>query len=137
MTERLAELMHLEWLALMAEQGWHSPEDCPKWDERAQRSGWPFQPCDNCRSGLVPWPDVPEAVKEVNRRGVLRFLRELGITPEQAERGVNVGRAVEIANDMRGLGCLYDARGQQSSNHCVHDDRIEDLLRALGEVDRG
>ena len=144
MLERLAELMHEEWLDVMAEQDWHSPEDCPKWDARAQRSGWPFQPCENCRSGLVSWEDPPEAVKEVNRRGVLRFFRELGITPEQAKRGVNVGKAVEAATsaqknvqwliDMFGDGTLVECEACPARGYADFAlARLADTLCALGE----
>jgi len=83
MIERLAELMHEEWLALKAEQGYHPYGEC------GCKTGIVMR-CSHCRSGLVPWTDLPEEVKEVNRRGVRRFFKELGI-PEAAEAGWNQG----------------------------------------------
>ena len=83
MSERLAYLMHKEWLILKAEQGYHLPEDC-----RVTHC----HPCAKCRDDLVRWGHLSEEVREVNRRGVRRFLCEVGITPEAAEK-----RLAEIA----------------------------------------
>ena len=64
---------------MMFEQGWHSVGAC------GHRNGiGGILRCDHCRDGLVPWTNVPEAVKEVNRRGVHRLLKELGITLQDA-----------------------------------------------------
>ena len=94
---------------------------------------WDGSRCSKCRDDLVPWADLSEPVKEVNRRGVSRFFRELGITPEAAARmepGA-VGKAVEALRRTRprsGYGNTIPAiiRG------------IDDALRELGEeVPRG
>ena len=77
MIERLAELMHETWLEVMAEQGYHPRNTCGLYYTDT---------CDHCRDGLVPWVNVPEEVKEVNRRGVLAFFKALGVEREQAER---------------------------------------------------
>lgn len=89
MIERLAELMHLEWLAVMAEQGYHAgPHRFGAYD---------YENCEKCRGGLVPWAEVPEGVREINRRGVLAFFKALGVEREQAERMQpgSLGRAVQ------------------------------------------
>jgi len=77
--ERLAELMHIEWLEVMAKQGYHARNTCGLYYTDT---------CDHCRDGLVPWANLPEEVKEVNRRGVTRILAYLGLTPEMAEEMV-------------------------------------------------
>ena len=77
MIERLAELLHIEWLEVMEEQGYHARNTCGLYYTDT---------CDHCRDGLVPWFDLSEEVKEVNRRGVRRVLKELGITPKQTAR---------------------------------------------------
>ena len=123
MIERLAELMHEEWLAVMAEQGRHPPELCPHARE------YPCS-CPKCHDGMYEWADLPEQVKEVNRRGVLRFLRELGITPEAAARmepGA-VGKAVEAAERARYL--LAEWGGSDVPGV---DDELGKVLCALGE----
>lgn len=58
--EGLAKAMHETWLEVMAEQGFHP------------HGGhyYSTDECEKCRNGLVPWEEVPEEVKEVNRRGV-------------------------------------------------------------------
>ena len=76
MLERLAELMHQEWLALMAEQGYHPPPFCPNSS---------VGDCPKCRGGLLPWSTLTEEVKEVNRRGVGAVLREANIIVGVAE----------------------------------------------------
>lgn len=81
MIERLAEVMHKAWLRIMAEQGFHRPHDCPdkhvglvvKLDSGIMvEFGWAS--CVNCRSGLVPWSELSEDVKDVNRRGAAAML---------------------------------------------------------------
>ena len=67
--EALAEAMHVEWLAVMAEQGYHPELNCPS----IRGDG-----CGQCRRGLVPWSEVPEPVKEVNRRGARAMLKAIG-----------------------------------------------------------
>ena len=127
MIERLAELMHKEWLTLMAEQGHHQTETCPN---RPSKGLFAYSNCDKCRPGIVPWDDLPKEVKEVNRRGVLRFFRELNITPEAAKAGVNVGKAVEQLADARNL--------RTTSMMTEVQERIARALRFLGvEVDGG
>ena len=139
MIERLAELMHLEWLALKGEQGWHPVGEC---GHRNSIGG--ILRCDHCRSGLVPWAKLPGEVKEVNRRGVLRFFRELNITPEAARAGVNVGKAVEAATsaqknvqwliDMFGDGTLVECEACPARGYADFAlARLADTLCALGE----
>ena len=94
MLERLAELMHEEWLTLMAERGHHLTESCP---HRPKTGKFAWSNCTNCHAGMVPWAELPEEVKEVNRRGVLAFFKALGVEREQAERMQpgSLGRAVQ------------------------------------------
>jgi len=125
MSERLAELMHETWLEVMAEQGYHP--DVPGHTDLPPAAN---MRCPKCRSGLVPWCSLSVEVKEVNRRGVLRFFRELGITPEAAKAGVNVGKAVEQLADARNL--------RTTSMMTEVQERIARALRFLGvEVDGG
>jgi hypothetical protein len=92
----LAKRMHEAWLEVMEEQGYHDPDDRLCWDAEARRSGFPFVPCEKCRKGLVPWGQVPEPVKEVNRRGAKAMLSYLGF-PEGAEPEEGcVGKAIEV-----------------------------------------
>ena len=83
MIERLAELMHEEWLALMVERGHHLTESCP---HRPKTGKFAWSNCTNCHPGMLLWSNLPEEVKEVNRRGVRRFLKELGLTPKRVAR---------------------------------------------------
>ncbi|HUW14376.1 MAG TPA: hypothetical protein VM537_31930 [Anaerolineae bacterium] len=82
LVEHLAEKMHHEWLEVMAEQRYHA---------RPSKivPGKSFA-CGKCRDGLVPWGLVPEEVREVNRRGVRRILRELGLDKVQPTGGEEV-----------------------------------------------
>ena len=139
MSERLAELMHLKWLAVMAEQGRHPPELCPHARE------YPCS-CPKCHDGMYEWADLPEKVKDVNRRGVLRFFRELGITLEQAKVGVNVGKAVLDAQSVMLLLQNVQPYADKQASTGEEADLIacavrtailgaRDILLALGEVD--
>ncbi len=73
-----------ERLEVMAEQGYHAHDDCVNEVDRSR--------CPSCREGIVPWAEVPEPVKEVNRRGVRAFLSALGCKGDVVP---DVGGAVE------------------------------------------
>jgi len=126
-TERLAELLHEEWLVLKAEQGYHSA-DYHRGYALAGGPQWDGSRCSKCRDDLVPWADLSEPVKEVNRRGVRRFLKEVGL-PERMQKGA-VGKAVEQLADARNL--------RTTSMMTEVQERIARALRFLGvEVDGG
>ena len=108
-----AEAMHLAWLEVMAEQGYHSSESCPT---RPSTGIFAWTNCQWCRPGIVPWSDLPEEVKEVNRRGVRRLFEKLGFNPENPPEEGAAGKAREAAvngiayhdaNDTRSCDCRY------------------------------
>lgn len=95
----MAEVMHVGWLEVMAEQGYHHPLDCPRL--------YCSDECSDCRVGMVAWALVPEPVKEVNRRGARAMLAWLGFEgvpePRVAEKAVEELReAVEDAKAVPG-----------------------------------
>ncbi|HUW14381.1 MAG TPA: hypothetical protein VM537_31955 [Anaerolineae bacterium] len=120
LVEHLAKKMHHEWLEVMIEQGYHLFLDCPLTHPH---------PCAKCRDGLVPWDYLSEEVKEVNRRGVRRILKEVGLS-EKAQRGA-AGKAAEARVEALERGIEDVLRMVRTEPHVPGDSVIERRLGGL------
>ena len=73
--ERLAEVMHESWSRTKRAQGFHSPKElCPtgkckqlKVDGEVSTIPWPSAQCEFIHADLIPWADLPEEKKDINR----------------------------------------------------------------------
>lgn len=119
--EALAETMHGEWLAVMAEQGSHPKDECPRQPyPNAERRN---PPCPQCRDGLVPWSDLPEPVKEVNRCGARAMLKELGCVKDGEVVVPDVAGAAEA---LKRIGALNDPRRERDRRSALRALRGEE-----------
>ena len=115
--------MHEAWLEVMAEQGYHSWRTCGLYatDE-----------CDHCRGGLIPWDDVPDSAKEINRRGALGFLSHLygrPVSAEEADR-LEAGVIGAVRESLREI-----ALGVDGLDRMEIGEKATRALRLLGAED--
>lgn len=59
--EWVGRIMHESWSQTKRKQGFHHDRECP-------RSG--MYRCDKCHADLIPWDDLPEAQKDINRHAL-------------------------------------------------------------------
>jgi len=72
--EMQGRIMHESWTRTKRAQGFHHQSECYAMD-RYESNG----PCPKCHSDLIPWEQLPEGQKDINRHAfddVLAWLKE-------------------------------------------------------------
>lgn len=85
--ENIGKLMHESWSAMKRAQGFHGPTDAclacmPPFGGIARRKDWIR--CSMFHADLVPWEQLPEAQKDINRHAFDAVIRSL--SPEIATK---------------------------------------------------
>ena len=85
-SERMGEAVHNAWMEKRKkDKGWHNTNDCPgKTPDSALRMAGidpkypPKKFCDRCHPCMVPYKDLPDSEKELDREYPKLFFKILG-----------------------------------------------------------
>lgn len=80
-TEKLGEAVHIAWMdKRKKEKGWHHPNECPNCENKyISEPGIPPTPnCSTCHPCMVPYKDLPDSEKELDRAYPRTFIKILG-----------------------------------------------------------
>lgn len=85
----VGRIMHESWSRTKRSQGFHHPSECPngQWVETARGRA----PCPKCHADLIPWDNLPEPQKDINRHAFDDVLAEIRRRAALAERGGESG----------------------------------------------
>lgn len=85
----VGRIMHESWSRTKRSQGFHHPSECPngRWVETAHGRA----PCPKCHADLIPWGNLPEPQKDINRHAFDDVLAEIRRRAAIAERGGESG----------------------------------------------
>lgn len=85
----VGRIMHESWSQTKRSQGFHHPSECPngRWVETAHGRS----PCPKCHADLIPWDNLPEPQKDINRHAFDDVLAEIRRRAAIAERGRESG----------------------------------------------
>lgn len=80
----VGRIMHESWSRTKRSQGFHHPSECPngRWVETARGRA----PCPKCHTDLIPWDNLPEPQKDINRHAFDDVLAEIRRRADIAER---------------------------------------------------
>jgi hypothetical protein len=153
LTEKMGEAVHIAWMEKRKkEKGWHAPEKCPgppicptcngtkevttplntggsETHKCATCSGKGRVPCIACHPCMVPYKDLPDSEKELDRRYPIVLLRILN----------EMGYEVVSKNDLEAEEKSYELDRKTIKGLLAQRDRLaNDLVRAnqrLGEME--
>lgn len=82
----VGRIMHESWSRTKRSQGFHHPSECPngRWVETARGRA----PCPKCHTDLIPWDNLPEPQKDINRHAFDDVLAEIRRRTAIAEKGL-------------------------------------------------